>query len=59
MSQMGLDPDWYKQAQNVSQLVCEVYQLDIKNILLINWENSEKFMQLQCAIPALLSFLAN
>lgn len=30
MSQMGLDPDWYKQAQNVSQLMCKVYQLDIK-----------------------------
>lgn len=30
MSQMGLYPDQYKQAQNVSELVLGIYQLDIK-----------------------------
>lgn len=33
MSQIGLDPDCYKQEQNVSQLMHGVYQLDIKNII--------------------------
>lgn len=33
MSQMGLYPDQYKQAQNVSELVRGIYQLDIKNII--------------------------
>lgn len=55
MSQMVLYSGWYKQAQNVSQLLCGVYQLDIKKYyLFISWVSSVRISLSNCNVQCQL-----